>query len=75
MKLLLYTVEDDLELENNTMFLNVWIDESKINGFYIPTQDDDIKCINLFFDGEVITVVQNMELVDFLDRKFKVNKI
>ncbi len=70
MKVLLYTVIDDIE--ETGIYKNAWIDENKIDGFYIPSIDDEIRCINLFFTGEVVTVVQNEELVEFLDNKFKV---
>ena len=69
MKLLLYT-ED--EFTDSSLYVNTWIDENEIKGFYIPRVDDEIPCINLFYNGDVITVVQNEELVDFLNKKFKV---
>ena len=67
MKLLLYTEDDFIE---EGLYINVWIDENEIKGFYIPSVDDEIPCINLFFNGDVITVVQNEEIINFLNTKF-----
>lgn len=72
MKLLLYVAFDDFEIK--TRYQNVWIDENKIDGFYMAeTGEDGIVCINLLVSGTVLSVVKNPDLVQFLDNKFKVN--
>ena len=76
MKLKLYILDygiDDLgdEIEVDR-YIDMWIDESQILGFYVPINQDEIKCLNLFFNSMTITVVQNDELVNFLNKKFNV---
>lgn len=76
MKLKLYILDyeiDDLgeEIEIDR-YIDIWIDENAIIGFYVPINQDEIKCLNLFFNSMTITVVQNDELVNFLNKKFNV---
>ena len=56
--------------DNSNRFIDAWIDESKIVGFYIPEPIDQVKVINLFFDGAEIVVVSNKEIESFLTSKF-----
>ena len=67
-----YTINEKNEEEEYDRYIDMWIDESKINGFYVPTHQTEIKCLNLFFNSMTISVVQNAELVDFLNKKFNV---
>lgn len=67
-----YTINENNEEEEYDRYIDMWIDESKINGFYVPTNQTEIKCLNLFFNSMTISVVQNEELVDFLNKKFNV---
>ena len=66
---LLFLVQDD-ERELGT-WREVYIDQSKIVAFYMPDiEDDGIKTINLFIGGQLITVVQNEEIIEYLTYKF-----
>jgi len=66
---LLFLVQDD-ERELGT-WRDVYIDKSKIVAFYMPDiEDDGIKTINLFIGGQLITVVQNDEIIEYLTYKF-----
>ena len=70
MKLKLYILDyeiDDLgeEIEVDR-YIDMWIDENAILGFYVPVNQDEIKCLNLFFNAMQITVVQNKELVGII---------
>lgn len=67
MKLKLLTYDT---LNENNRFIDAWIDEDKIVGFYIPDPIDEIPVINLFFDGAEIVVVRNKEIEHFLTNKF-----
>tara|TARA_R110001606_G_scaffold101179_2_gene222181 strand:- start:129 stop:341 length:213 start_codon:yes stop_codon:yes gene_type:complete len=66
---LLFLVQDD-ERELGT-WRDVYIDKSKIVAFYMPDiEEDRIKTINLFIGGQLITVVQNDEIIEYLTYKF-----
>lgn len=76
MKLKLYILDYDVDDSGQEIevdrYIDMWIDESQIKGFYIPINQDEIKCINLFFNSMTISVVQNDDLVKFLDKRFNV---
>ena len=66
---LLFLVQDD-ESELGT-WRDVYIDKSKIVAFYMPDiEEDRIKTINLFIGGQLITVVQNDKIIEYLTYKF-----
>ena len=66
---LLFLVQDE-EVDAGT-WREVYIDKSKIVAFYMPDiEEDGIKTINLFIGGQLITVVQNDEIIEYLTYKF-----
>jgi len=68
MKLLFYVVDDE---SDKTECRDIHINPSKIDAFYMPDLDaDGIKCINIFMGGQLLTVVQNQEIIDYLTYKF-----
>lgn len=69
-KLKIYTLLDDNT--NNGIFKDLYFDVSKIDGFYIPEQDDNFEYegINILFCGDMITVKQEAHIVNYLTEKF-----
>tara|TARA_R110002072_G_scaffold5165_2_gene34342 strand:- start:3243 stop:3455 length:213 start_codon:yes stop_codon:yes gene_type:complete len=66
---LLFLVQDD-ETEAG-LWRDIHIDKLKICAFYMPDiEDDGIKTINLFLGNQLITVVQNNEIIEYLTYKF-----
>ena len=43
-----YTINEKNEEVEYDRYIDMWIDENKINGFYVPTNQTEIKCLNLF---------------------------
>tara|TARA_R110002074_G_C11975392_1_gene611206 strand:- start:174 stop:386 length:213 start_codon:yes stop_codon:yes gene_type:complete len=66
---LLFLVQDE---ETDTgLWRDIYIDKLKICAFYMPDiEDDGIKTINLFLGDQIITVVQNKEILEYLTYKF-----
>ena len=66
---LLFLVQD--EESDMGRWRDIHILTNKISAFYIPDiEEDGIKTINLFLDSQIITVVQNKEILEFLTYKF-----
>ena len=63
MKLRFLTVNDN-EVD---IYVDLYIDESEIKGFFVPEAFDEHKTICLFFSGDLITVQQTPELLKYLD--------
>lgn len=67
MKLLIYLEDEDFV----GTWRDVYIDENRIDAFYLPDlEDDGIRTINLFLNGQIITVVQNDEILNYLTKRF-----
>lgn len=64
-------VGEEVEIDR---YIDCWIDENEIKGFYSPLDNDEIKCLNLFINGTNLTVIQKPELVEYLNRRFNVTK-
>tara|TARA_R110000772_G_C13054174_1_gene414529 strand:- start:229 stop:441 length:213 start_codon:yes stop_codon:yes gene_type:complete len=68
MKLLFLVEDEDSELG---LWKEIFIDKMKIAAFYMPEiEADGIKTINLFLGGQIVTVVQNSEIIEYLTYKF-----
>ena len=66
---LLFLVQD--EESDMGRWRDIHILTHKISAFYIPDiEEDGIKTINLFLDSQIITVVQNKEILEYLTYKF-----
>ena len=55
-------------------FRDFYFDVSRINGFYIPDKEDEFDAINLFVDGDFISVKQEPHIKKWLLDNF-VDKI
>jgi len=74
MKVQLFTLlEDDLG-EDVYGWCDCWIDESKIDVFYVPKDkiDEFGEYVNIFIKGEKYSLKQEDALVKFLDKKFNI---
>lgn len=51
-------------------WVDFWIDESKVSGFYITTDDEEEygKSVNVWFDGGMVTLKQEPNLIKFLEK-------
>ena len=68
MRLLFLVQDEESELGS---WRDIYIDKAKIVAFYMPDiEDDGVKTINLFIGGQLITVVQNEEIIEYLTYKF-----
>ena len=68
MKLLFLVQDEDVEAG---LWREIHILTHKISAFYMPDiEDDGIKTINLFLGNQIITVVQNKEIIEYLTYKF-----
>ena len=68
MKLLFLVQDEDVEAG---LWREIHIDKMKICAFYMPDiEDDGIKTINLFLGNQIITIVQNKEIIEYLTYKF-----
>ena len=57
----------DIELEKD-IYVDLYINESEIKGFFVPYQFDEFDTICLFFASELITVQQTPELLHYIDK-------
>ncbi len=60
----------DIQLEKDS-YVDLYINESEIKGFFVPYQFDDFDTICLFFASELITVQQTPELLHYLDKHIR----
>lgn len=54
-------------------FRDFYFDASKITGFYIPNDDpemDGVSAINVFFEGDFITIKQEPHILEYLYERF-----
>ena len=71
LKFLTTNIETDEDI-----YVDLYIDETEIKGFFVPFQFDKHDTICLFWASELITVQQTPELLHFLDSNIrKKNKI
>lgn len=71
-RLQLYTQDEDGNPSWSTLFLDV----DMIDGFYLPTlEDEEPLSINLFYRGEFITVLQEEHIQEYLNERFSDNLI
>ena len=63
--------------EDDKHWMDLYFDVSKITAFCIPTQDieEDGEAINIFFDGEMITIKQEEHIMKYLLDKFVIKAI
>ena len=73
MKLLLLSIDEN----ENTKFVNLYIDLKKIDGFWIEPilYENEIALVNLIINGQVYSVVRNESLLHHLDNRFNREKI
>ncbi len=66
--------EDDFE---NIEFKDLYFDVSKITGWFIPEkkEGENKECINIFFEGDMITVQQEPHIIKYLTKMFVNNCI
>lgn len=70
MKVKFLIEEDDI-----TEWRDFWIDSNLISGFYIPTiADGDDLCINVLYDGDFMTFLQEGHLVKYLENRFVISE-
>lgn len=61
----------DSDDDNGSTWRDLYIDDSLIDGFYIPDYDDDLEpCINILYRGNFMTFLQTKPLLAFLELKF-----
>jgi len=66
-KLKLYTENE----EGTAAWLDFHLNLGMIDGFYIPDlEDGELPSINVFVGGQFITVLQEEEIVDYLNSRF-----
>ena len=67
-KLEYYVDEEDSEIRS----LPVYLDVEKISGYLIPepSSEKSWKTINIFFEGDVFTIVQEQYIIDYLQKRF-----
>lgn len=54
-------------------FRDIFFDVTRITGFYIPDDEPEmegVKAINIFFDGDFMTVKQEPHITKYLTDKF-----
>lgn len=58
--------------DNESEFRDFYFDVNKITGWYIPDENQEIKAgaINIFFEGDYITIKQEAHIVDWLTKNF-----
>lgn len=60
---------------DDDIYVDLYINEAEIKGFFVPFQFDKYDTICLFFASELITVQQTPELLHYLDKHIrKINK-
>ena len=59
-------------VDDDSLWFDLYFDVTKITGFYIPVKDDpnDEDSINIFFEGDCITVQAEEHIKDYLGDKF-----
>lgn len=68
MKLQMLTV-DEYDGEEVWEYKDTYIDPTFIRGWYLPNQSSEhVRTLNLFFDGQLITVIYTDELRRYLDK-------
>lgn len=67
---MIYKLKIWLEVEEEGYWSDFYLDLSMIDGFYLPLEYDDEKeddkGINLFINGQLITVKQEKHITDYL---------
>ncbi len=65
---------DEIDGVEKEEFKDIYLDPSKITAWYLPNQYDEILTLNIFFDGQILTVIYNDELRKYLDENLTYNK-
>ena len=61
--------------DDKTVLKDLYVNAETITGFFVPDklpEDEDIEgdCVNIFYNGDMLTVLQDRKLVDFLTLNF-----
>lgn len=66
-KLKFWIVDDDIK-----EWIDLWFDVSKITGFYLPKEEvyEEAMGINIFFEGDIITIMQEKHIMKYLLENF-----
>ena len=51
-------------------FRDLWLDVSKINGFFIGDVIDNVETVNILYYSEFLTIVQEKKITDYLFDRF-----
>lgn len=71
-------LDGDEEKGESPEFRDLYFDVTKITGWFIPNKNDDMpdsEAINIFFDGDIITIKQESHILKYLSENFGHNAI
>lgn len=69
-----YKLQVWTDIDGKTSFKDLYVDVEKILGFYLPDDKDD-PIINIFFASQVVSILQEDHIKDYLWNKFAKNVI
>lgn len=74
-KLKVWTIFD--ETTEKGVFKDLYFDVEQITGFYIPeaTEENNEDCINILFNGDMITIKQEDHITSYLTKEFVDNAV
>lgn len=60
------------EVTDESEFKDLYFDVSKITGWFVPEDNPDMDCkaLNIFFDGDMITIKQEPHILEYLRQVF-----
>lgn len=73
-KLQIWLYDDET---NTGEFRDFYFDVNKITGWFVPTKEDNITddAINIFFEGEMVSIRQEEHILEYLANNFGHNAI
>ncbi len=66
-----YKLEYYVDDEDGIRSISVYLDVTKISGYLIPepSSEESWKTINLFYEGDMFTIVKQDHIVDYLQKR------
>ena len=62
-----------IDHEGETILKDLYINADAITGFFVPDklpEDEGRDCVNLFYNGDMLTVLQEKKLINYLTENF-----
>ena len=60
--------EGDTEFDHR--FVDWYLDTDEIKNFFIPIDENIPPCINIFYQGHLVTIKQEKKITEYLNQKF-----